>query len=407
MNDIVGRKLEEVISIGGESVLADGLLCKGLLNDLCDGMYEPERSCLTAVVDFGLADELRSMVFNPQAPPAELILPRLRSRMLSRIPFDPEAAQWAMETWLCAVANSTLPVIGGTEGLKDWAWRKPPAVIRVSKFGWDGTRSIRRAIEQAPPMARILVGPGRYRESLTLYKPVHLVADAPPGRVVIRSGQGPCVHTVAPWIVLRGMTLISKGDGPGGDTPCLDVERGDVLIEDCQVRSRSRIGINLGADTSNLIIRRTKARSRGHGIICNSGGHVLVEDCDVGPCDRSGVVIRDQARPEIRRCRIQGSKDSGISFLPGSGGRVDKSEMVSNGLGLEIGDGARPDVTDCLIDSNRGLGLEVHPGAGGSVTDCRIQTNRHGNIQMAPGAETIIDSHPLMAKRSIETGGER
>jgi len=104
--------------------------------------------------------------------------------------------------------------------------------LTVAKNGKGQCMSLRVALRQAGPGARILVMPGVYRESLVLDRPVSILGQGGPGEVVIESSKGSCLSLQAAGIRLANLQL----QGMDGDAaPALLIAQGDALVEDCEV----------------------------------------------------------------------------------------------------------------------------------------------------------------------------
>src|SRR5260370_40192598 len=89
------------------------------------------------------------------------------------------------------------------------------ATITVATEGQCDCSSIREAIDRAVPGTRIVVRPGKYRESLRIDKPVELVGDGRVEEVIVSVRDGHCLELAAagPGMV-RGLTLRCR---PGAD----------------------------------------------------------------------------------------------------------------------------------------------------------------------------------------------
>ncbi len=165
-------------------------------------------------------------------------------------------------------------------------------------LGFDeGASSIQSAIDAAPPGSTVVVPPGTYVESFTLYKPVNLMGYGP-GTTIISATAGQRVMTVTgPGI--NDSVLISDLTLTGGDLvpsgACPDHCGGGVLIRDnarprfqnvsiSNNRARSGGGLYVesgGAVLSDTFIQSNNAEDQGGGIGIASGA-VVMEDGDIG-----------------------------------------------------------------------------------------------------------------------------
>lgn len=165
-------------------------------------------------------------------------------------------------------------------------------------LGFDeGFSSIQKAIDAALPGSTVVVPPGTYVESLTLYKPVNLMGYGP-GTTIISATAGQRVLTVTgPGI--NDSVLISELTLTGGDLSpsgaCPDSCGGGVLIRDgarprfqnvriSDNRARSGGGLYVesgGAILRNILIQANNVEDQGGGIGIASGA-VVMEDGDIG-----------------------------------------------------------------------------------------------------------------------------
>lgn len=104
MNNEPREKLRELIVEYGRSLCDDPRRCEALLKDYC-GQYKREIFVLITALKNRVADDL---IKAPTGVPQVMILARLVKRLEDELAMTAEAAQWAVESWVLALAAVTL-----------------------------------------------------------------------------------------------------------------------------------------------------------------------------------------------------------------------------------------------------------------------------------------------------------
>jgi formylglycine-generating enzyme required for sulfatase activity len=104
MNNEPREKLCELIVEYGRSLCDDPRRCEALLKDYC-GQYKREIFVLITAQKNRVADDL---IKAPTGVPQVMILARLVKRLEDELAMTAEAAQWAVESWVLALAAVTL-----------------------------------------------------------------------------------------------------------------------------------------------------------------------------------------------------------------------------------------------------------------------------------------------------------
>lgn len=104
MNNEPREKLCELIVEYGRSLCDDPRRCEALLKDYC-GKYKREIFVLITAQKNRVADDLLKA---PAGVPQVMILARLVKRLEDELAMTAEAAQWAVESWVLALAAVTL-----------------------------------------------------------------------------------------------------------------------------------------------------------------------------------------------------------------------------------------------------------------------------------------------------------
>ncbi len=103
MNNEPREKLRELIVEYGRSLCDDPRRCEALLKDYC-GQYKREIFVLITAQKNRVADDL---IKAPIGVPQVMILARLVKRLEDELAMTAEAAQWAVESWVLALAAVT------------------------------------------------------------------------------------------------------------------------------------------------------------------------------------------------------------------------------------------------------------------------------------------------------------
>lgn len=101
MNDLVKKKLVEIVLKHGRKPLSDPRLCESLLKDYC-GQYKKEIFVLVCAVREQVASDLLT---SQGSMPREMLYSLLIKRLQNNLALTEEASKWAVETWSLALAE--------------------------------------------------------------------------------------------------------------------------------------------------------------------------------------------------------------------------------------------------------------------------------------------------------------
>ncbi|MDS4021537.1 MAG: DUF1566 domain-containing protein [Candidatus Competibacter sp.] len=109
MHDEPRQKLRELIIEYGRSLCDDPRRCEALLKDYC-GQYKREIFVLVGALRNRVADDLLKA---SSGVPQSILLARLNKQLEEELAMTPEAAHWAVESWVLAlgVIAQPLPVV--------------------------------------------------------------------------------------------------------------------------------------------------------------------------------------------------------------------------------------------------------------------------------------------------------
>ncbi|OYT71187.1 MAG: hypothetical protein CFK52_08660 [Chloracidobacterium sp. CP2_5A] len=203
-------------------------------------------------------------------------------------------------------------------------WRMTSREAIVAPSGGDFS-TISAALNVARASDRILVRPGVYRETVTLTKNLEIIADGPPGSVVVESASGPCLRQRLGSQVAQGLTLRSAGQ------PAVQLDGGALTLEDCHITAAQSAGVAASGAEARLTLRRSCIHGGGHGLTATNGAQVELVECDIADHAGDGVRLDKQARLIARDSRIQGNRQVGVSATGGAAARLERCLLERNG----------------------------------------------------------------------------
>jgi F-box protein 11 len=263
--------------------------------------------------------------------------------------------------------------------------------LLVGPDGLADHRKIADAIYAAAPGTQILVRPGTYNEALVIDKPVDLLADGPAGTVIIESQVGSCVEVRTDHATVRGFTLRSSGPGPRDQRFAVDMGRGSLVIEDCDITCAAGSCIMVHGPGTATIRRCRIHDSAGAGIVVHDQGRGTVEDCEIWGNTLSGVEIGAGGDPAVRNCRIRDGQAGGVMVHGQGRGTVEGCEIWGNKLaGVEIQAGGDPTVRGCRIRDGQSSGVYVHNQGRGTVEGCEFWGNKLFGVEIKAGGDPTV-----------------
>ncbi len=260
-------------------------------------------------------------------------------------------------------------------------------VIIVSAVGAAHFRSITQAVQNAAPGALIHVRPGLYHEELCIDRPVEIVADGLIDEVVIESTEGDCILMNTENASVRGLTLRNRSGMRGIKSYGVDIPRGRLVLEDCDITSDSLACVAIHGRDAEPVLRGCKIHDgRSGGVFIYEEGKGLIEGCEIFGNGRAGVAIRTGANPHLQNCKIFEGKQSGVYVYERGLGRLDDCQIFSNALtGVEIKQRGNLIIQHCVINRNRYQAIYIHEASTALVEGCDLSGNQRGAWYIAEG----------------------
>ncbi|HSB09363.1 MAG TPA: right-handed parallel beta-helix repeat-containing protein [Blastocatellia bacterium] len=286
----------------------------------------------------------------------------------------------------------------------------PPNTVIVSKSGGGQFKKVSDAIASVKPYMTILVRPGVYRERITIDRPVEIIGDSQGANqeTIIENTGEACIQVRSGKVAVRNLTLRSLPGLTGfiskflrqrnlKGEPCVDVARGDLLIEDCDITSEAVAGIGVQGAGNKAVVRRCKIHSgNSNGIWFVDHAEGSVEDCEIFGTAWAGVRAEAGARPDIRRCKIHDVTSCGVVAADDARVTIDDTEIYGNSKsGVEIRDGSSAAIRNCKIHDQGEYAVWFHRYASGTVEDTEMFANHCVALQI------MEDSNPVVSRCNI------
>lgn len=221
----------------------------------------------------------------------------------------------------------------------------PPAAAQSSTTVVGPGESIQAALDAASPGAKVQVQPGRYRESLTVTKPVTLRGE---GRVVLTPPPGAPTNLCtldpdAPDGAMPGICVVGEVTDPSIMLPPVVRPVADVRLSGLTIKGFSLAGVEAyGAD--RLTVRRTNTSDNpGGGVFADKTNGMVIRQLRTGDNGGRGIDLQDQnTRFAISDSTITDNQGEGIFVGGSSHGVVARNRISGNCAGLLVLDTAQP-----------------------------------------------------------------
>lgn len=195
--------------------------------------------------------------------------------------------------------------------------------------------SIGLAVEAAGPGDNIIVFEGRYREAITLTKPVEIMGVGVLNDIVVEcSDSRPVVWSWAQYAKVLNLTLIQQNKTEGVD--CVKVDGGSFYMDGCNVTSGSAAGVVVGNETLGEV-KRTKVHScRTDGIRIESRSNCFMEGCLVTGNLHAELLVTDTGTVTVRNNKFIGGNTGKVAshgVLVENGGKatIENNEICKHG----------------------------------------------------------------------------
>lgn len=297
--------------------------------------------------------------------------------------------------------------------------------LTVSKRGRGDFTSIGQAISHARKgeHTRIEVQPGHYIEpqSLVIDRPLEIVGVGPRSNISVEAIDGPCLQVAADCaITVSGLTLRDRVSN-GNAYPTVDISRGKLRLQNCDIVSRSLVCIAIYGDSAKPVVEGCRIVGGQIGVLFDHGSHGKLNHCTISQSGQKGVEIAGGSDPVITTCRIT-DKVVGANVVDDSKGAVEYCAIYNNTWGIRIDaqgdlsirgcrlykhvrnavnikDHARGRLDSCRIYENRLSGVKIEDGGTVELRNCQIYSNGDVAIEAQTGASGRVENNFLTPNR--------
>lgn len=423
MNELPRQGLREIVARHGPSIVEDRRRCEGLLRDHF-GEHRREVAVLTSALEEHVPQDLLAA---PASTPREVLLARLARRLTDHLALAEEAARWAVNSWALALgivsedelkhierqaASDTneheeaapekllTAQVAAPSSTAQQKTRQAVADVQassvasssanvssngsslvVSSDGRGDYASINEALKHAAPGSRLVVRPGVYDEAVTIDKEIEIVGDGPVEQIVLKSDRASCVLMRAARARVAGLTL--RGEA-GGDEGFFTVEiaGGRLLLEDCDITSRTLSCVAVHGDATEPLIRRCRIHDGADsGLYFFDGAAGALEDCAVYANANVCVAVTARAHLSITRTKIYDGGNAGLAVWGEGEAALEECDIYGNRLaGVGVNDAGKLTARACRIHEGHNTGVFVHRRGDATLEDCDISGHREAEV---------------------------
>lgn len=232
----------------------------------------------------------------------------------------------------------------------------------VDASGGGDVSSIRQAIRLALPGAKIRIRPGTYQAGFEIRKPLHFEgAGAGSSQVILESRNSSCIKFSAESGSIKGLTLRNVS----GDSACVVISRGKLLLEGNDISSKGGSAIRIGGNAEPVIRKNKIHNSNRYGIeVANAKG--VFTDNDIYENRLAGIMVGEGGAPTVLRNNIYKGASQGIWIEKNAKGLFEKNNIYLNqSSGIFVTTGGNPVVKNNRIYNGKKNGIFVTGGARG------------------------------------------
>ncbi|MEU7042739.1 right-handed parallel beta-helix repeat-containing protein [Streptomyces varsoviensis] len=291
--------------------------------------------------------------------------------------------------------------------------------VTVGRDQSDDYPTIAEALQRAGDGAVITVRPGRYAENLVVSRMVTITAEGGRGTVEVAPRRGTVLQVTAEAAKLSGIVLRGQDD----DLPAVDVPRGQVALENCEVSGACWTAL-LTRDTGSLAMRDCRVvNPAGAGLVETSSARSNIEDCVLEHLGSSGVVIGENGDPTLRRCVIRDARGNGVLANGRARGTVDECTISTTdkpGIALEqesatrvlrttvrdavvgvyVASAARTELADCTVTDVSGHGIVLDSGTDPKLVRCATARTGGNGIHVTGRSRGVFEECLVSDARS-------
>ena len=183
----------------------------------------------------------------------------------------------------------------------------------------------------------------------------------------------------------------------------------EATISDNEVRGHPLGGVEIAAGACPTLCGNTVGACGGAGVLIDADGGGTLRKNTIADNLRHGIeCCSSHAALLLEHNTISGHKrGSGVVVRAGGGGRWHDNVISGNLVGVDVVDGARPELLRNRIHANAREGLTIGQGSVASVVDCTVRANGKARVAHATarrGPQVPLDD--MGAGIVVRAGGE-
>lgn len=178
--------------------------------------------------------------------------------------------------------------------------------------------------------------------------------------------------------------------GPGEGVSLRVQARGHARLEDCELTGVAA-SVEVEQDGRVQLSGCRLMDSRYAGVLALERSQVVLEGCDLGNHDCSGLHVLAGANVMLRQCRLVANKGFGMSVMDRGLATLENCTLQANGgAGLLINHGATVQARGCSFAEGKSLGVNCAEGGQGVLDACEFLGNEGAGVQVEPGGSVML-----------------
>ncbi len=267
---------------------------------------------------------------------------------------------------------------------------EPPTCVVDPMHRGDFT-TISAAVQSVEPGTRILVRKGLYREGLIIDKPLEIIGEGEAKDIVIQAAGINVISFQTTMGRVANLTLRQIGGGKF----CVDIVQGRLELEDCDINSTSLSGVGIRGDADPRLRRNQIHDNEQGGVKVYERAQGTLEDNDIFGNTLTGVAISDSADPTLRRNRIHDNQ-AGVLVYEGSKSTLEENDIFGNVLsGVQIRKHGKATLRRNRIHDNKQSGIFVNDNGRGALEDNDIFNNGFNGAEIKAAGNAILRNNRI------------
>jgi len=274
----------------------------------------------------------------------------------------------------------------------------PPTTVVAKSGGHYST--IAGAITAAAAGDRILIKPGEYDEHLTIDKDLQIYGDGQAEEIILRSA-APVISLWAERCQITNLTIrqtTTPDTSPEVDelAAAVQIEDGQPVIQDCDISSQHGSGIVIRNNADPAVRGCRIHDNKQCGVFVWEQGRGTFEDNDISANTFDGVRVRSGGDPAVRAYRIHDNKQCGVFVWQQGQGTFEDNDISANTLsGVVVRSGGDPAVRANRIHDNKQCGVSVFEQGQGTFEDNDISANTFDGVRVRSGGDPDVRANRI------------